>query len=206
MSLPMRLPYAKEHILGALRAFPEMTWGFVIYRTTYTPQSNLRFPQLINIFNSNIKTAFFEKPAFEPDNYLDHFRADNERLWARYRPVIMDDPKFNGLSLAEVRSQFESWVGPEDGDLDARPQAQKTACLVVDEEVMEVLADAKPYRTGDYPAAHESQWVKAVEAYPNGEDLEMLKVPISDLWPFWCDVSSAMDLEQVKQEDGVFLA
>ncbi|KAL4867512.1 hypothetical protein BDV12DRAFT_171324 [Aspergillus spectabilis] len=206
MSFPTPLPMATKNLLDFLRGTPGMTWGFVIYRTTYTPQSNLQFPKLLDIFQANIQRRISTE--LEPSSYIGHSRADNELLMARYRPVVMDNPKFNKLSIPEVRSHFEAWVGLPDQvmDDDIRPDEQKSACLVIDEEVMEVLADAKPYRREDYPVSVIRHWVKAVEAYPDDDGLEYLKVPIPDLWSFWSDLSLSPRLEEWIHPEGYYVA
>ncbi|KAL3476571.1 hypothetical protein BJX99DRAFT_139189 [Aspergillus californicus] len=218
--MPSTPTWAKSDLLSHVKHPLGGPWGFVIYRTTYTSYSNRRFPELINIFNSYLKRDILKEDSLEPLNLTTRkasgprgdFCADYDLIWAHHRPIIMDDPaKFNGLSLPAVRSHFESWVGPEDSDkVSHRPGAQEIACLVVDEEVMDVLAAAAPYRKNEMFSMelYNGEWVKAVEAYADTSDPEWwngtLKVPIRALWRFWESIGYTATMEHWGPSGGIF--
>ncbi|KAL2817180.1 hypothetical protein BJX63DRAFT_386318 [Aspergillus granulosus] len=210
------LPFPTKSLGNHLRYVATRTWGFVIYRTTYTPYSHQRFPQIVEILNSCIRSEIFTEYAsyaYDIHGRPIDCRALYDLIWARHRPVIMDNPaKFNRISLEAVRSHFESWVGPEEDVDPNRQTAQTHACLVVDEEVLNVLSDVKPLPEDvsvEYlmPA---TWWVKSVEAYPDLEDdpLEVwdgtLKVPIRGLWHFWKMVDDPASMQELITKDGIY--
>jgi hypothetical protein len=154
-----------ECLAAFLEGSTTARWGFVIYRTTYTPYSNRRFPQLVNLFSACIRRELFEEHASDRFDVtgrpIPDCRAMYDLIWARHRPVIMDDPaKFEGMTLQAVRSHFEGWVvqrppvlEEEEGDVGtlvevevdfSHPPSQTHACLVFDEEVLRALTRAKP--------------------------------------------------------------
>ncbi|KAL4865071.1 hypothetical protein BDV12DRAFT_200455 [Aspergillus spectabilis] len=108
----------------------------------------------------------------------------------------MDDPaRFNGISHASVRSHFESGVGPEENLDPSHPPAQKHACLVVDEEVLNFLADAKPV-----PEDESLEYKLPVDGGGT------LKVPIRGLWRFWKNVSDPASMQELFSENGIYEA
>lgn len=135
------------------------TWGFVIYHTTYTPQSYRQFPQIIELTNSCIKREIRAEYAIAKEHYPgppEELKSGYELICSKHRPIIIEDPnRLNGVSLHSVRSHFESWIdyhtsgrGRENWQWGC--PTQRRVCLVVDEEVCQVLeqADARPIRKG----------------------------------------------------------
>ncbi|KAL3443937.1 hypothetical protein BJX65DRAFT_284403 [Aspergillus insuetus] len=225
-------PFPTQFLAAFLEGSTAARWGFVIYRTTYTPYSSRRFPQLVNLFSSCMRRELFKEHASDrfdtTGRPIPDCRAMYDLIWARHRPVIMDDPaKFEGMTLDAVRSHFEGWVGPrppaeeEERDVGtgvevdfSRPPAQTHACLVVDEEVLRVLTRAKP-PPKDVHVEHlmpTTWWVKAVEAYPDLEDDPpevwdgTLKVPIRGLWRFWQQVDYPASMQLLTTNHGMFEA
>ncbi|CBF89258.1 predicted protein [Aspergillus nidulans FGSC A4] len=125
-------------------------------------------------------------------------RGTYEMLWNRYQPTIMDNQqKFNSLPLSSVRSHFEEWA--EQQDINRVLSSQRRACLVIDDEVIDALADARPWIAGgmdDVLDFHQNSlrwWVKVVEAWPDLEETYddydgSMKASIFALWRLWKDI------------------
>ncbi|KAJ0417201.1 hypothetical protein BJY00DRAFT_316156 [Aspergillus carlsbadensis] len=136
-----------------------MTWGFAIYRTAYGPQSHQLFPQVLKLINSSTKRAIFEEKSWS-DAYAEP--ATYEAIGSRYHPVITND----------------SARGERDG-------ISRRTCIVIDDEVLQTLADAVAQlpreAEEDVVDDHTTHllkrkawwWVKTVEAWPDLEELLM---------------------------------
>ncbi|KAL3495048.1 hypothetical protein BJX62DRAFT_196706 [Aspergillus germanicus] len=89
----------------------------------------------MNLINTSIKREIVQES-------LGSESVIYKTILSRYRPVIMNDPsRFDGLSLAAVRSHFEACT--EECEVRGEwPGISRRACVVVDDEVLRVLADA----------------------------------------------------------------
>ncbi|RMJ21381.1 hypothetical protein PHISP_07745 [Aspergillus sp. HF37] len=168
-------------------------WGFVVYRTTYSPESASVFPRIMDVLGSFIKKDIYSElvpegrignPQPNPEN-LDP--TPNDEVCARYAPIVMDDPRLDGASLDTVRAHFESWV---DGKGKRDRWNMYRLCMVIDNEVLQVLKDvplAEEYeRAPDSP----DPYVKFVEAWPDTDvgppDYEgWITCPIDCLYNLW---------------------
>ncbi|KAF7115479.1 hypothetical protein CNMCM5793_002437 [Aspergillus hiratsukae] len=192
-----------------LRLPQSPTWGFVIYRTTYTPQSYRQFPRIIELTNSCIRRDVLEEYASVKEYYLgppEELKSGYQLICAKHRPIIIEDRnRLDGISLHSVRSHFESWIDDRaSGRGREKPDwglpTQRHVCLVVDEEVGRVLerANAKPFKEGTEEEKNawrylNEWWVKAVEPWPEIDELERehtgfdgtMKVSVLALWDLW---------------------
>jgi hypothetical protein len=124
-----------------------LTWGFTIYRTTYTPQSEATFPAIVDLITAYVKNEFYK----EHQDLLEKGRGgqgrtvteDNiavfDEIWAKYEPRdIQDTAQFDGASIDQVRSHFEGWVNERDM-ADRFPDYRMF--IVIDEESCQSFAE-----------------------------------------------------------------
>ncbi|KAF3388503.1 hypothetical protein F1880_003869 [Penicillium rolfsii] len=183
-----------------------LSWGYVIYRTTYTPESEPHFSAVIKYLEACIKEEFFEESAKYASNGGDP--AIYEGIWAQHSSTVIEDAaQFNRASIDAIRAHFEAWV-------DAQGQRDKfnkyRMCIVIDEECLQTLLSAS-VETLDQEAelaqGDTVRYVKVVEAWPNLADFEpfpgwMKCWPLAlwDLWTMMCD-SDDMGLSWSKIDD-----
>ncbi|KAJ5790472.1 uncharacterized protein N7518_007483 [Penicillium psychrosexuale] len=97
-----------DELRNNLGAYPD--WGFVIYRITYSAESDTLFPDAIRVIEGCIKQEFFQETKEYPPN-------EPNEIWAKHRSTIVQDPvRFNGASLEDIRAHFEAWVDAQDPD------------------------------------------------------------------------------------------
>lgn len=133
-------------------------WGYIIYRTTYTPESTTLFPRVLTLLNNYIRAGIDRELHECKRNNMDNpDPLPNDEVWRLHRPTVLDDKaEFDGLSPDGVRAHFESWVDrlgfnaypepyhepwmDEEGPL--RPSWPRCrAFIVIDDEVLQLLAD-----------------------------------------------------------------
>ncbi|KAJ5966824.1 Aldo/keto reductase [Penicillium viridicatum] len=164
MSL-LRKPMKQYHWLpGSIRNiyewlhYSEPTWGYTIYRTTSTPQSNAAFLCMVDLTTKYMKDGFY--------NYYESSRQYNSRanefnitpwdkIWPNYQPrVIEDASQFDGASIDQLREHFRAEATERDV-LDEFPGYRMF--IVIDEESFQTLQNAPPPEKRRY-------YVKLVEA------------------------------------------
>ncbi len=189
-----------RRLARGLQSFPTSTWGFVIYRTTYTPLSDREFPLVLQTINYHIRTALLDHRA-EARQILgdqDPLASSLDVIWPRFRTTIMDDRNRFSVPLSYVRSDFESWLRSQKGDLD---NSDHNICLAVDGEALKAFADARAGLPAvDRPRGADiastdmdelGKWcLKAVEAWPELEETwddydGIMKTPVRFLWELW---------------------
>lgn len=113
---------------NSLCTYPD--WGYVIYRTTYSAESDTLFPDAIRYIEACIKQAFFQENKEDPTN-------EPNEIWAKHRSTIVQDPaQFNGASLEAIRAHFEAWVNAQDMRDD---WTKWRMCMIIDEESLQTL-------------------------------------------------------------------
>ncbi|KAK4867252.1 hypothetical protein LT330_000762 [Penicillium expansum] len=118
------------------------TWGYVIYRTTYTPQSNVAFLRIIDLLNSYMKHGLYSECVSSGSNPQTNTElASYHEIWAQHRPIIMNHPKFDGASIDSIRAHFRRWADLQE---DQGISTQYRMCMVIDEESLQTLLDAPP--------------------------------------------------------------
>ncbi|KAL4878168.1 hypothetical protein BJY04DRAFT_221314 [Aspergillus karnatakaensis] len=194
----MRTPRPLTALLGR----PNLPYGLVIYRTTYSPVSETHFPTILQVIN-----------ALFVDDMKKHDDQDE------YQPVIMDDQtRFDGLSLDDVRKHFQSYLENRD-----RSQSEMCTdfCVVIDEDVVWRMRNVNPV---DDPAVYFDQywshfghqwWVKTVNAHwgvkhedddededGDGEQEPWFKCSVFAIWGLWDDMSRGLAMSTVMSFEG----
>ncbi|KAK1752212.1 hypothetical protein QBC47DRAFT_416688 [Echria macrotheca] len=153
---------ATKNILDTLHHFGHSKWGFVIYRTTYTPASDTawaRFTQLVTA-QSNAEMSDPQVPA---------------EVAAACEWTFVSDPEtLDGASRDDLRRRFRAWAA--DAEISENPggvardrygfRAQRYVYFVlVDEEVLRSIGD------GDGGGGLEGGWVKFVRCEEGEEEV-----------------------------------
>ncbi|PQE05803.1 50S ribosomal L17 protein [Rutstroemia sp. NJR-2017a BVV2] len=135
------------------------TWGFTIFRTVYTPQSDAQFQSFLSKLNSYVKDYVF-RDLNSPGPPYDS--APNEELMRRFVNEVVEDPKLDGADEDQVRDAFAQWLGDHDVDLEEHALITRhRVCIMVDEGVLNSVAAAPEDPTQPYEL--EDVWVKVVE-------------------------------------------
>lgn len=134
------LPWPTQRLHAAVKC--EATWGYVIYRTTYTSQSNTAFPQIVDLLNSYIKDELFSEYTLAKKGSTGTEPTPYHEIWSHHLPVIMADPAhFDGASTEWIQDHFQSWVNsrqkPDQANL-------YPTCIVIDEESLQEYVNAPP--------------------------------------------------------------
>jgi hypothetical protein len=177
-----------EELHGRLSVFPH--WGYVIYRTTYSAESNAFFPDIIRFIEACIKKQFASAGADRSRNYV-------SEDWPKYRSTIMEDPaQFQGASLDEIRTHFETWV-------DAQGMRDKWTkfrmCIILDEESLQTLKDATVVETERENFHEPLRYVKVLEAFPDIDQYDIfpgwMKCWTYALWSLWENMQDGDDMK-----------
>ncbi|OBT69202.1 hypothetical protein VE03_01881 [Pseudogymnoascus sp. 23342-1-I1] len=158
----------------------DTTWGFTIYRTVYTPESDALFLSALERLKDCLAISL------RSELQSIHWRRDHPRAFGtgetppplvdagpcdqvddQYDPLVIEDREvWNGASIEDVRAHFREGIflaslreadfpfGPEkENTIPHTPLAQdpKTSvCLVIDEEVLGWIANSKRVERGVY--------------------------------------------------------
>jgi hypothetical protein len=178
---------------NSLCIYPD--WGYVIYRTTYSAESDTLFPDAIRYIEACIKQAFFQENKEDPTN-------EPNEIWAKHRSTIVQDPaQFNGASLEAIRAHFEAWVNAQ-GMRDNWTKWRM--CMIIDEESLqtlkgtsvEALENERPENSDD-----ELRCVKALEAFPHTDQYDKfpgwMRCWTHALWDLWAMMGDGDEMRQL---------
>ncbi|KAJ5396796.1 hypothetical protein N7509_004909 [Penicillium cosmopolitanum] len=183
-------------------------WGYVIYRTTYTVESDTAFPRAIRYIEACLKSEFFDEvtPNLRPRD------DDPVQIWSRYKSTIIEDrAQFAGASIKTVRNHFETWVDAQE----ARDSFNKfRMCIIIDEESLQTLKDGSVEDVENDD--DELRMVKVLEAFPivNSPDRfpGWMKCWAHALWFLWSNMGDGDEMRMLYNSieigdtifDGVF--
>ncbi|KAJ5397682.1 hypothetical protein N7509_005795 [Penicillium cosmopolitanum] len=197
MSL-LRKPMKQCHWLpGSIRNiyewlhYSEPTWGYTIYRTTYTPQSTAAFPRMVDLTTKYMKDGFY--------NYYESSRQYNSRanefnitpwdeIWPNYQPrVIEDASQFDGASIDQLRKHFRAEATERDV-LNEFPGYRMF--IVIDEESFQTLQNAPLPEDSKYEEKrrHYVKLVEALEVDPYESFPGWMKCSLPSLFEVWSDM------------------
>ncbi|KAJ6109404.1 hypothetical protein N7486_001639 [Penicillium sp. IBT 16267x] len=159
-------------------------WGYVIYRTTYSAESDVSFPNAVRYIETCVKEDFVASYAGTPHG------AETEGIRAKYRSIVMEDPQFNGASIEGIRTHFETWVDAQGRRRDNWNRFRM--CLIIDEESLQTLQGISAEQIeqeGPYNWDKELRCVKVLEAWPNVDQYDTfpgwMKCWTRALWDLW---------------------
>jgi len=172
------------------RLHPGSTWGYTLYRTTYTPESDAHWPSIIALLSSYIRSSIeFDlcAPKIHPEFYVGCAPCDpepNRKVREMFRwDVVSNAAQFDGATIDDVRVHFRDRMA-------RRPNDPHWKCLVVDEEVFQLLK-GRPLAKPD-EVDNEEAWIKAVDKSWRGpEDSDRpgyegwIGVQLGMLWEWW---------------------
>ncbi|OBT41762.1 hypothetical protein VE00_07984 [Pseudogymnoascus sp. WSF 3629] len=125
-------------------------WGFAIYRTVYTPESDLLWEGVIAKLDGYVLNSLWRYMRImnlkvgEGEDQLDP--EPTREVCARYRNIIMSDrEKYDGASIDEVADHFTDWA--DDPNNDQSGNVNMSVCLLIDDEVLQWLRYAPPATT-----------------------------------------------------------
>lgn len=146
-----------------LRQFGGRNWGFAIYRTVYTPESDALWPLVLAKLEAYIHTSIWADVDGErPDIPSGEKRLDSEpnrQVSVRLKCVIISDPqKFDGAAVSDIGRHFVNVF--RNANPAESPGVSRNACLVIDRDVFCWLRDAP------IPVSHVNDpdlWIKVVD-------------------------------------------
>jgi hypothetical protein len=129
-----------------LRDLNTPKWGYAIYRTVYTPESDALFPLALakldayvyreigwDLYDDSRAAHTPEKPPYDP--------APNQEIRERYENVVLEDrERYDSASMDSIREYFRQWVEGQGKWVGDDPRFQ--ICLVFDDAAVRALSDA----------------------------------------------------------------
>lgn len=169
-------------------------WGYVIYRTTYTAESDTTFPHAVRYIEACIKSSFFRDVKPRPSH------DDPIQVWAKYRSTIIEDPaKFDGASIETIRAHFEAWIDAQ-GKRDSFNKFRM--CIIIDEESLQTLKDGLVEDVEN--DERELRCVKVLEAFPIVDSLDTfpgwMKCWTHVLWFVWSNMGDGDEMGKLYYE------
>jgi hypothetical protein len=205
-----------------IMAYSSKPWGYVIYRTTYTPESDSLWPRAINTINTYV--AHFTLETLTEQNKESLY----EEMISRLENIPIQDPALDGATYEDLRLHFATWLRTQDrrgepGDRDL-PLARSRTFLVIDQAALEKIANApNPTDDGVDPRAVSRPCLIAVAAqHQEGRRLRptrsargprnanegklfpgWMRVPIFTLHELWEANSERLDIIELCPSDFV---
>ncbi|OBT96666.1 hypothetical protein VE01_04211 [Pseudogymnoascus verrucosus] len=185
-----------------LRSLHQPTWGFTIFRTVYTPQSDAQFPLFLAKVDAYVESSIdyelsprnFGVPSPEPP----FDSGPNEEMKRRYANDVIESPGLDGASIDDVRAAFTKWLKDNGVDLEFHQlYARHRVCIMVDEAVLNSVAAGPEDPNQSYGL--ESVWVRVVEYLAPGEQewQGWLKVGLDALYFLWFEVFAGEEVESM---------
>jgi hypothetical protein len=177
------------------------TWGWVIFRTSYTPESGLLWPKAISLIHDWLahKTRLSLRKSHEEDDY--------EETMTRLENVLMEDPALGSTSFDQLRLRFTDWLTTQDTDNEDVPLQRFKNFVVVDDPVLKSIKDAPRPDTQATGRQRLTPYSKLVDAqHQHGTRLPPTTsarcgrgVELGKLFPGWMRVS-IVDLREFCEE------
>jgi hypothetical protein len=176
-------------------------WGWLIFRTSYTPESELLWPQAVSLIHDWLahKTRLSLRKSHEEDDY--------EQTMTRLDNVLMEDPALESASFDQLRLHFTDWLTTQDTSDEDGPLQRFKIFVVIDDFVLQSIKDAPRPNTQATGRQRLLPYVKVVDAkHQHGTRLEPTtsarcgrSVEPGKLFPGWMRVS-IVDLREFWEE------
>ncbi|KAL9060887.1 MAG: hypothetical protein Q9162_000331 [Coniocarpon cinnabarinum] len=133
----MPLPSTEQNIYEALQAYGHSKWGFVIYRTSYTPASDAMWPRFQAILIQRARNVILDSDTPQLLDHLDYkFISDPARIDGT-------DPITLQRIHAEWRISPDAQAEQPEGSAQVWPSdiPRYKHCLLADEDVMRSVTE-----------------------------------------------------------------
>jgi hypothetical protein len=184
-----------------LRPWGDLGWGWIIFRTVYTQESDLLWPQVLE----KLKLAAFKDYDNENEDVREEVRNQAKELYSV--TVMEDEDLFNNAPINTHRKHFLNWLDNNSptGCGTLVGENTKLKCfMVIDEEChTSVVSSPDPLPDAlDTDAEEEEKWfirLAAGDFDPESDETSdwpgWMNVSIVSLWYFWLRLQSEeMDL------------
>lgn len=90
-----------------LRSIHQTTWGFTIFRTVYTLESDVLFSLFLAKLDAYVESSIDYELRPSPFRAPSPFDSGpNEEMKRRYANDVIEDPSLDGASIDDVRAAF----------------------------------------------------------------------------------------------------
>lgn len=137
-------------------------WGFVIYRTTYTAESNLLWPAAVAKFNQYIKLTKCVHIPCKTAPTCNHPASNT---------ILSDATLYADKGIDDIANIFAEYI--DSGPPSSRPRGTRAdICLVIDKEVLEWLKDAPEPIPRGIDQSQPEACIKAVDIEWDPEEVD----------------------------------
>ncbi|KUL84938.1 hypothetical protein ZTR_07852 [Talaromyces verruculosus] len=154
-------------------------WGYTIYRTVYTPESDQHWDGVLGAIIENTYDGVS----------LDLHEDEPSRILKEgYRPVVLNDPaQFDGATLDDIRKHFRAFRESYNG---GNQEVRFRWCLVIDEGALQSIIRQPSWVTVVDPNYQEGN-IYNTQYYPG-----YFRLYLSDLWSL-ARIGRALGLDDV---------
>lgn len=148
-------------------------WGFVIYRTIYTPESDTLWPLIISKLNAYIfKSLWADFDNDNPDMSIGEVPLDSEpcrQACATMKNLVLSNKnEFDNADVGAIGHHFVDFFDKHADLVSDISRIQRSVCLVIDQEVYEAIRDAP---LPDPKVEEPYLWIKVVDGEFDPGDL-----------------------------------
>ncbi|OBT99818.2 hypothetical protein VE01_02177 [Pseudogymnoascus verrucosus] len=105
-------------------------WGFAIYRTVYTPESDAKWPIAMDRLREWLRSEITEDESVHEDY--------KGKIYENFLNLVMDDKKlYDGLPITDVKKHFKKWLIENELDYSTNPEAEYDGSIYQDPEILE---------------------------------------------------------------------
>ncbi|KAJ5613708.1 hypothetical protein N7528_007362 [Penicillium herquei] len=152
-------PHRTSQRFLSSRFLSDFPWGFIIYRTTYTPESEKLWPLVME----RLANGLINGIDCEAERYPNDTRPEQLVKESHKDVVISDASRWDGASIEEVREHFLGYLRKMNQERSSE-EARFASCLVIDERSLQsIISEDKSNRfvglvDGRYNPEKEYDW------------------------------------------------
>jgi hypothetical protein len=177
-------------------------WGFVIYRTIYTPESDTMWATVLERLHVFIKFSLdFRRLMQEQESGFQIDSIPDDLVYQLFQnDVVEDRESLDGASIKVVRKHFRTWREQQDSKILSWTMRRKF-CLMIDEDALKSLFEAQAPTIENYNQPRQRVWVTAIDPFFDRQTYYefpyagWMRVPVDSLW-YLCLVLEGRDFEE----------
>jgi len=172
-----------------------MQWGYIIYRTVYTSESNELFPLVVQRLEAYMMEGL--RSTYTPSSLRDEEATLALQVRQQCQNIVIEDrEQFDNVTFAQLRAHFQSYIEDDETGRWESGGGSKMF-VVVDAEVMQSIlsAPAIPQLPSEAQRIQRNRYyIKIVDPefernaevwFREGEWDGSMKASIFDLWYLW---------------------